>query len=123
MANEEVIVTEPSTGGQKGVKLERYDLIPPLPLSMLARHYGIGARKYADRNWERGYKWSKSFGAMMRHAWLFWWGEEYDMHDTYCSPECTDHTNSHHLVAVAWHAFALLEFSRTCPQLDDRSKK
>jgi|SRR3954463_3762959 len=121
--DEEVRSVEPSTGGIKGVKLDRYDLIPPLPLNMLARHYGIGARKYADRNWEKGYKWSKSFAAMMRHAWLFWWGEDYDNHYANCPENCVDHTGSHHLVAVAWHAFAMLEFARTCPQLDDRNTK
>lgn len=108
---EETIVTDPNTGGQKGTKLARYDLIPPLPLELLAEHYGRGARKYADRNWEKGYSWGFSFSAMMRHAWAFWRGEDID-------PE----TGSPHLVAVAWHAFALLEFGRRVPELDDRSK-
>ena len=63
------------------------------------------------RNWELGYDWGKSFAAMQRHAWLFWNGEDID-------PE----TGSHHLTAVAWHAFAMLEWFRTHPELDDRSK-
>lgn len=107
----EVRIVNPTTGGQKGSKLGRFDLVPSRPLELLAEHYGRGAEKYESRNWERGYNWGLSFAAMMRHAWAFWRGEDID-------PE----TGSPHLVAVAWHAFALLEFGRTCPQLDDRSK-
>lgn len=106
---DEVRIVNAETGGEKGQKLERFDLIPAEPLQLLAEHYGRGARKYADRNWERGYKWSLSFGAMMRHAWAFWRGEDIDAE-----------TGSPHLVAVAWHALALLEFTRKHPNLDDR---
>lgn len=95
----EVIVTDPLTGGKKGQKLQRFDLIPNEFETALATHYGLGARKYEDRNWERGYKWSLSVGALRRHlaAWLS--GERLD-------PE----TGSHHLIAVAWHACALFIF-------------
>lgn len=101
-----------TTGGEKGQKLARYDLIPARPLELLAEHYGRGARKYADRNWERGYSWSLSFGALMRHAWAFWRGEDID-----------EETGSPHLVAVAWHAFALLEFFERHKQFDDRARR
>lgn len=104
-------IVNPDTGGEKGSKLARFDLIPARPLWALARHYGRGAQKYEDRNWERGYKWSLSFAAMMRHAWLFWSGEDYDKE-----------TGSHHLVAVAWHAFAILEWVQAHPEMDDRPK-
>ena len=122
MADTEVIIANPTTGGRKGVKLARFDLIPSRPLELLAEHYGKGSFKHGDRNWERGYNWGYSFGALMRHAWAFWRGEDYDNHESDCPKDCVKHTESHHMVAVAWHAFALLEFSRTCPQLDDRSK-
>jgi len=32
----------------------RYDLIPSIPIFFLARVYEMGAKKYADRNWEKG---------------------------------------------------------------------
>ena len=67
--------TTSKTGGEKGVKLERFDLIPVGPLTELARLYGIGAKKYDDRNWEKGYEWSKSYAAMQRHANEFWAGK------------------------------------------------
>ncbi len=92
----EIRVIDPTTGGEKGSKLARFSLIPRDFLWALAEHYGRGARKYEDRNWERGYKWSLSVDALDRHlnAWLL--GENNDVE-----------TGSSHLVAVAWHAIAL----------------
>jgi hypothetical protein len=119
-AQREVRVVNAVTGGEKGSKLQRFGLIPVKPLRMLAEHYGKGARKYADRNWERGYEWHLSFEAMERHAWAFWGGQDFDDHEPTCAPECVEHTGSHHLVAVAWHAFALLEFCFTHRELDNR---
>jgi hypothetical protein len=98
-----------ASGAEKGVKLERFDLIPAGPLRDLARHYGVGSRKYADRNWERGYEWSKSFAALQRHIWAFWGGEDID-----------EETGSRHVIAAAWHCFLLSEFATTHPELDDR---
>src|SRR5690606_17109531 len=105
----ETRVVNATTGGEKGSKLARFDLIPAGPLTELAEHFGRGAEKYEDRNWERGYDWSLSFAAMMRHAWSFWGGEDLD-------PE----TGSKHVIAAAWHAFALAEFMDKHPDLDNR---
>lgn len=132
--------TVSSTGGQKGSKEERGDLIPVGPLRELAVHFGRGALKYDVHQWRKGYEWSKSYSALMRHLNLFWSGEEYDV----CSNEpdnclfehpedgrpwpkpdtdtCWNHTGSHHMVAVAWHSFVLLEFKDRFPQFDDRYK-
>lgn len=111
----EVRHTDPTTGAEKGAKLARFDLIPPRCLWALAEHYGRNCKehggKYDARNWEKGYGWSFSFAAMMRHAWAFWRGEDID-------PE----TGSPHMAAVAWHAFTLMEFGRTHPEKDDRPK-
>lgn len=70
--------TVSATGGEKGVKPERYDLIPREATDALARVYAFGATKYADHNWRRGYEWSKSYAAAMRHLTAFWSGETYD---------------------------------------------
>lgn len=104
--------TVSSTGGEKGQKLARFDLIPVGPLTELAKHYGRGARKYADRNWEKGYEWSKNYAALQRHLFAFWDGEDID-----------EETGTPHIVAVAWHAFALAEFMNTHPEFDDRPKR
>jgi hypothetical protein len=106
---DEVRVTDPETGGEKGTKLARFDLIPAEPLWELAEHYGRGAAKYEDRNWEKGYAWSLSYAALMRHAVAFWQGQNND-------PE----TDSHHMAAVAFHAFALIEFWNQGLGTDDR---
>lgn len=105
----EEIVTNSSTGGKKGQKLARYDLIPADPLKQIAEHFGKGVKKYADRNWELGTNWSLNFAALQRHAWQWWNGEDLD-----------EETQSNHLAAVAWHTLVLLEFSDTHPELDDR---
>lgn len=125
------------------MKEERFDLIPTGPLAELARHYGAGAKKYADHQWRQGYEWSKSYSAIHRHLNAFWSGEDYDVcpeDGEGCSFEtaegkifvgltlpqgrtCYNHTGSHHLVAVAWHSFSLLEFKNTHPDHDDRYKK
>jgi len=106
---DEIRMTDPDTGAQKGQKLERWDLLPWRQLAKVARHYGIGARKYEDRNWEKGYAWSLSFAALHRHLAAFWNLEDND-------PE----TGSPHLAAVVFHALALMEFSETNDDKDDR---
>lgn len=106
----ETIVINEQTGGRKGSKLARYDLIPTTPLRLLAEHYGKGCEKYSQRNWERGYNWSLSYAALQRHMNEFWNGE---LHD--------EETGSLHVIAAAWHALALAEFIHTRPGLDDRA--
>lgn len=107
----EVRVTDPTTGGQKGTKLARFALLPFDALWKVAEHYGIGANKYEDRNWERGYRWSLSYDALLRHLAADMHGEERD-------PE----TGSLHITAVVWHALALLTYRLRGVGTDDRSK-
>jgi hypothetical protein len=95
----EQIVTDSATGGQKASKLARFSLIPGEFVWALAEHFGKGAEKYADRNWERGYKWSLTVDALERHLNLVKMGEWLD-------PE----TGTPHIIAVAWHACALFIF-------------
>ena len=109
---EEIRVTDPTTGGQKGSKLARFALIPSEFLWALAEHYGVGARKYEDRNWEKGYKWSLSVDALQRHLHQWLMGEDND-------PE----TGGNHMIAVAWHACALFIYQiRKCGTDDVRRK-
>ena len=98
---DEVRVTDPVTGGQKGSKLPRFSLIPADFLWALAEHYGRGSLKYDDRNWEKGYQWSLSVDALHRHLAQWLCGEDNDAE-----------TGSSHLVAVAWHVIALWWFHR-----------
>jgi len=106
-------VTNAETGGAKGQKSARFDLIPAGPLRSLAEHYGHSCDKYEDRNWEKGYAWSLSFAALNRHLWAFWAGEDID-HES-------EH-GAHHLDAVMFHVMALRQFAEQdrYAALDDR---
>lgn len=108
----EVRVKDETTGGEKGSKLARFSLLPFEFLWALAEHYGRGARKYDDRNWERGYKWSLSVDALMRHLAQWINGEDNDAE-----------TGSSHLIAVAWHACALFIFHLRGLGTDDVRRK
>ena len=88
----------------------RFDLLPVRPLMLLVDVYTRGAKKYADRNWEKGLQWGRVFSAMMRHAWAWWAGEKHDPVD-----------GQHHLASVAWCALTLMEYEYTHPELDDRA--
>ena len=105
----EVRVTDPETGGQKCSKLARFDLISQEALWALAEHYGRGAEKYDDNNWRKGYKWSLTFAACLRHLSAFWSGEDRD-------PE----TGSLHVTAAAWHCFTMITFILLGLGTDDR---
>lgn len=105
--------TTSSTGGEKGVKVERYDLIPVEALATVAELYGKGAEKYAAHNWRQGYEWSKSYAALQRHANAFWRGEDIDP-----DPQ----TQLPHMAAVVFHALTLLTFMQEHPGFDDRFK-
>ena len=65
-----------------GVKYDdgkpRFDLIAPEFEGGLAGILGYGARKYADRNWEKGMRWGRCVAAFRRHfnAWMS--GEDID---------------------------------------------
>lgn len=111
MTDEEVIV-ESTTGGRKGQKGERFDLIPAGPLRNIARAFGYGSSKYSPRNWEKGYDWSLSYGAMQRHLWAFWSGEDIDQE-----------SGLPHLAHAAFHTLALMEFMSVHREFDDRAKK
>ena len=71
-------VTDPITGGEKGRKKARFSLIVPSFLWELAEVYGEGAKKYSDRNWEKGYAWSLSYDALQRHIHQWVMGESID---------------------------------------------
>ena len=107
-STEEVRIVDPQSGGEKGMKKARFSLIPFDWLWALAEHYGVGATKYADRNWEKGYKWSLSLDAHSRHLNQWLMGEDND-------PE----TGSSHLIAAAWHLVALWWFHKHSKGTDD----
>ncbi len=73
----------------------RFDLLPPELLFAVANILTFGAKKYSDRNWEKGMSWGRVFGACMRHMWAWWRGDKAD-----------DETGYSHL----WHAGCCIAF-------------
>jgi len=110
---EEVRVTNTTTGGQKGSKIARYDLIPWAQMQEVAKLYGKGAEKYDDHNWRKGFNWSLSEASLMRHYTAFMEGESID--------DGPEGTGCHHLASVVWHALTLMYFEQHYPELDDRA--
>lgn len=104
---------DPETGGMKGSKVARFDMIPTDVLWELACHYGAGEVKYpaptpGTANWQLGYNWSLSYAALLRHLVQWAEGEDND-----------EETGSPHLVAVIWHAFCLRWFAKHGKGRDD----
>ena len=105
----EEVRTTSATGGQKGTKPERFSLLPTDALAKIARHYAVGAEKYDDHNWRKGYEWSKSYDALQRHLNAWWGGEDID-----------EETGSSHLAAAGFHILTLLTFIDEHPDYDNR---
>lgn len=97
--SQETRYTDAVTGGQKGAKLTMLGAIDPLALIELARVGGYGAEKYAAFNYLKGYDWALSMNAAMRHALLFWNGENVDTE-----------SGRLHVAMAAWHFLALTSF-------------
>ena len=88
----------------------RVDLLPPDAIFGWARVMEMGARKYAERNWEKGGPWSHQYASLMRHLLAFWMGEDDD-------PE----SGLPHIDHVVWNAGALSAFQKRGIGVDDRN--
>lgn len=104
-----------SNSGKPGYKLDsdkpRFDLIPAEPMLELAKLYAMGAKKYADRNWEKGMDWSRVYRAVQTHLWQFWSGVDMD-----------EETGLAHVTHAAFGCLALREYMSTHRELDNRPK-
>lgn len=89
----------------------RMDLIPPDALADLSAVYTFGAKKYADRNWEKGMSWGRVVGSLLRHTFAWMAGESYDKE-----------SGLHHMAHVAWNAFTLLSYHNRDIGNDDRGE-
>jgi hypothetical protein len=102
-----------ATDDQSALKFDkdkpRFDLLPVLPLEEVIKVFTYGAKKYADRNWERGFVYSRPYGACLRHIFAWWRGESID-------PE----SNISHLAHAACNILFLLEFELRKTGTDDR---
>ena len=88
----------------------RFDLIPPLALRRLAKHYEKGAIKYGDRNWEKGIPNDSFIDSALRHINQYQAGEE----------------NEDHLSAAVFNLFGIVHFEevkKKSEQLPDAPTK
>lgn len=65
----------------------RYDLLPTRALLRLARHFEAGAKKYDDRNWEKGQPLHRMVNSGLRHAFKHLEGQR----------------DEDHLIAAVWN--------------------
>ncbi len=81
----------------------RFDLIPFQGLMRLALHYEAGAKKYSDRNWEKGMNISRYIDAAFRHLIKYsaGWNDE------------------DHLAAILWNILAIMHHENKFPELQD----
>ena len=70
------------TESEGGVKFDqdkpRPELYSPQAILAVSKILAYGAKKYADRNWEKGIVYSRIYGALQRHLLAFWSGEDID---------------------------------------------
>jgi len=95
-----------ASGGRKDdADKDRIELIPPEVIFALSRVLTFGAKKYDDRNWEKGMKWGRVFGAVMRHLWA-WWGGRGPTSKSFLFGDLDAETKFSHL----WHALCCVSF-------------
>jgi len=71
----------------------RFDLLPPAAITLLAKHFEEGAKKYGDNNWLKGQPLSRYLDSALRHLFKVLAGQEDEPHDR----------------AAAWNLMAYME--------------
>ena len=107
MSNEMIVDSSGGTKADSGKV--RWELLPGDALAEVAKVMAFGATKYGERNWEQGMRWSRLFGALMRHSWSWMKGEELD-----------EETGLSHLAHAACCALFLLTYALRNCGADDR---
>lgn len=90
----------------------RYDLVQPLAHADMVQVLTDGAKKYDERNWERGMSWTTVLQSLKRHIAAFERGEDYDLE-----------SGRLHMSHVACNAHFLNAYYYLYPQGDNRSKR
>ena len=101
----EAATPAPGEGRKDDTGKVRFELLPPELLFGTAVILTFGAKKYEDRNWEKGMSWGRVFGALMRHLWA-WWGGKGPTTKSFLLGDLDEETGHSHL----WHAACCLAF-------------
>ncbi len=102
-----------ATGSERQALNEvRYDLISPIGLKRLAQTYAEGARKYTDRDWEKG----QPFGVLLNHA--------RDHINDFIAQQLgvggdLGISDEDHLAHAVWNLMAIMHFQTTKPEMND----
>src|SRR5688572_5557820 len=100
---------------EKGVKHDqhkrRLDLLSVPAMEGTADVLTHGANKYGDRNWELGLDYNRPYGALLRHLYAWWNGEDAD-------PD----SGMHHLDHAACELMFLQHYSKTGTGVDNRPR-
>ena len=81
----------------------RFDLLPMCVLMRLAKHYESGAKKYSDRNWEKGIPAHSFADSALRHMVKYMDG----------------YNDEDHLIAAIWNLCGLAWTEEKKPELMD----
>ena len=81
----------------------RFDLFPYEAMEALAKWYEEGAKKYGDRNWEKGLSVRDCINRMVRHS----------------HKAANGLTDEDHLSAVMWNAAAAITMMKSRPDCND----
>ena len=100
-------------GQRKNTGKVPLDLVPASLVFAVGEVLAVGAKKYERHNWCRGMKWSIVLGCALRH--LFKWASPFHS-------DFDDETKLNHLWHVACNIAMLIEYEKSCPELDDRLK-
>lgn len=74
----------------------RFDLLPPTAIRRLAEHFETGAKKYGDRNWQKGQPLQRYIDSALRHIFCHQGGRQ----------------DEDHIIAAAWNLLAHSETSQ-----------
>ncbi len=71
----------------------RYDLLPTRAIRRLAQHFERGAKRYSDRNWEKGQHLQSYMDSALRHAFSYLEGKR----------------DEDHAAAAAWNILCMID--------------
>lgn len=81
----------------------RMDLLPMCALIRLSKHYEAGAKKYEERNWEKGIPMHSFIDSALRHIANYMDGQ----------------TDEDHLCAAAWNLLCAMWTEEKRPEMQD----
>jgi hypothetical protein len=84
-----------STGSKRDTRegKGRFDLLPVMAITRLAKWFELGSIKYGDNNWKKGQPLSRYMDSALRHAFKYLGG----------------HRDEDHLIAACWNLMCLAE--------------